>query len=457
MKKIILISLISAVAVIMPFINVAEAASRPWCYLIPPFNDCSSGNTGTSVDPYRTTSDPQPIVFPSPTPYPAPTPTPVSYGGTVGRAPIWQNTGSKTVVAGSTLQFNVIATDADGDYLYYSLVNPPAGAWFASNSGVFYWTPSNNQVGTYTLSFSVSDGNNTVYQNVFVTVLSNGQNNNNSTYPPYYVPGDNSGGYAPSWNQTGNKIATVGQYLQFTVYAYSSAGVSYQVLNLPSGARFDTYSQLFSWNPTESQIGNYIVTFRASNNYGTNDMIVNIQVVPANVTPAPVPTPVPTPTPTPTPAPVTPGETRIIFSDIKVENVDGDAIVSWNTNIAATDRVIWDTVSEATLSSNFSYANATPDNTQLSTSHKVNLGKLDVGTTYYIRLVSKTSLQTRVSQEIAFVQLENGQSQNLFGASLFDIFGKLFNNIGFLWLLILGFATAAIVFYRKHKSSNLSV
>jgi hypothetical protein len=54
-----------------------------------------------------------------------------------------------------TLQFT--ASDPDNDPLRYSLVNPPAGASITS-AGLFTWTPSTSQLGTYSIVAVVSDG-----------------------------------------------------------------------------------------------------------------------------------------------------------------------------------------------------------------------------------------------------------------------------------------------------------
>ncbi len=479
-----------------------------------------------------------------------------SNGGATNRPPTWNYVGNKTVFAGQVLQFTVTATDPENDWLYYDILNTPAGAWFDRTMHTFYWNPSEGDVGTYGLTFTVSDGNSIVYKNVTVTVLSNGGQTGGNDNGGSNGTGGTSGA-TPIWSQTGDKNATVGQYLQFTVSAYdpnsNSGGITYTALNLPSGASFDSNSHFFSWNPQNYQVGTYVVTFRAHNAYGNSDLNVTIHVSAASgntsnnnppqffsfnpVTGATVNqlysyivhandpdgdaltyylivapsgmsinsttgfiafvptagqvgtqpvkvgvsdgthqatadytltvynagTSVPVPTPGTTggngggTGATVPVEPKLVISDIKIENKDGDIVVSWKTNIPAGSRIIYDTASEADRTRNFSYANATSENQERFTSHSVNLGKLDTNTVYYFRVVSKTDQQTAVGQEVGFIQLENGQVKSLFGASLIEALGNLFGNRGFLWLLIAGLGTTTAIFFRKHRKSSLTV
>jgi uncharacterized repeat protein (TIGR02543 family) len=85
--------------------------------------------------------------------------------------PIWPNTGAgtnhspvfnaitpKSITAGQNLSFTVLATDMNGDTLTYSAGTLPQGATFSPTTRVFSWTPTSAQVGSYTVSFTVSDG-----------------------------------------------------------------------------------------------------------------------------------------------------------------------------------------------------------------------------------------------------------------------------------------------------------
>ncbi len=77
------------------------------------------------------------------------------YITSVGGKPPWE---SHAVEAGSQLTLVVEAVDPDNDPITYSALNLPAGSSFDSNTHTFTWTPTDEQVGTYTVRFVVSDG-----------------------------------------------------------------------------------------------------------------------------------------------------------------------------------------------------------------------------------------------------------------------------------------------------------
>src|SRR5207245_4652230 len=75
--------------------------------------------------------------------------------------PVLSLPGNQTLTVGNTLRFVVKASDANpGAVILLTATWLPAGATFNSVTGVFSWTPSNNQTGTYTIAFSAIDNNN---------------------------------------------------------------------------------------------------------------------------------------------------------------------------------------------------------------------------------------------------------------------------------------------------------
>jgi hypothetical protein len=73
--------------------------------------------------------------------------------------PSFEYIGAKTVVAGSSLQFTVVAnTPAPGTKLSYSAAKLPSGASFDAATRTFSWTPSQRQTGTHAVTFTVDDG-----------------------------------------------------------------------------------------------------------------------------------------------------------------------------------------------------------------------------------------------------------------------------------------------------------
>ena len=86
----------------------------------------------------------------------------VNVQGQGNAAPSITSPGDQNVAAFTTLTFTVVATDADDtvdDLLTYSLTSDlPPGPTFDTLTGAFSWTPTDTDAGSYTATFSVSDG-----------------------------------------------------------------------------------------------------------------------------------------------------------------------------------------------------------------------------------------------------------------------------------------------------------
>ncbi len=86
-------------------------------------------------------------------------------------APVLNEIGDKSVVAGSTLSFTVSAYDPDGDPLTFAASNLPQGATFTASTRTFAWTPDETQAGIYaSVRFQVSDGSLTASESITITV-----------------------------------------------------------------------------------------------------------------------------------------------------------------------------------------------------------------------------------------------------------------------------------------------
>ncbi len=90
------------------------------------------------------------------------------------QAPILAFIGNKSVLTGHLLSFTVSATDPDSTIPSLSVSGLPPGAGFVDSSnghGLFTWTPTGSQVGTYALTFFASHGGLSDSQQVSVSVL----------------------------------------------------------------------------------------------------------------------------------------------------------------------------------------------------------------------------------------------------------------------------------------------
>ncbi|HEX6827988.1 MAG TPA: putative Ig domain-containing protein [Burkholderiales bacterium] len=169
--------------------------------------------------------------------------------GNVNRPPVLNPIGSKTVGENQLLTFTATASDPDGDTLTFSATGLPAGATLTPQ-GVFSWTPTFAQAGSYTVTITVSDpGALKAQESITITV---GNTNR-----------------APSVNAITNKTATEGQALAFTVSGTDPDGdaLTFSATGLPAGATLSP-TGAFSWTPATGQASAtpYSVTVTATDN-----------------------------------------------------------------------------------------------------------------------------------------------------------------------------------------------
>ncbi|WP_319506681.1 putative Ig domain-containing protein [uncultured Methanolobus sp.] len=88
----------------------------------------------------------------------------------VNREPMLMVIGSQSVDENNLLTITPVATDDDDDTLYYSVVDSPSGSEIDEATGIFTWTPTYEQDGSYLIRFVVSDGLLEDTEDVTVTV-----------------------------------------------------------------------------------------------------------------------------------------------------------------------------------------------------------------------------------------------------------------------------------------------
>lgn len=164
---------------------------------------------------------------------------------------------SATINELTEYSFTAHASDVDlpAQTLTFSLIGAPAGATIGASSGVFSWTPTEEQGGTglpYSFTVSVSDGVTQTAANVSLTV--------------------NEVNQAPALNAIGSKTVYLGNTLSFTATG-SDGDVPAQTLSfsltgaVPAGASIHPVTGAFSWTPGIAQVGHiYTVTVRITDN-----------------------------------------------------------------------------------------------------------------------------------------------------------------------------------------------
>ncbi len=186
-------------------------------------------------------------------------------------APVFaEATVAKTVAENSNLAFTVAATDADGDALTYSSTTLPTGATFVA--GAFSWTPTYVQAGTYTITFTATDGTATANQVATITVT---DVNRTPTI---------------ALSKASPMTVAEGQELKFSVTVADDDTDNTLTLTtgtLPTGAAFSATTKDFAWTPAYNQQGSYDVVFTVKDNKNaTASVTAKITVTNINTAPS---------------------------------------------------------------------------------------------------------------------------------------------------------------------------
>ena len=198
--------------------------------------------------------------------------------------PILAVPANEIVSAYSTLTFQVGATGSSSTQIVtLSAASLPTNSTFLpatgnTVSGTFSWTPTQSQVGTYTVGFTAIDtGNSALYTTQTVSIQVQDVISIIITNPPILaVPG--------------NQIVVAYSTIAFRVIAAGSTSnqiVTLSASALPTNSTFpsvtgNTVSGTFSWTPTQSEVGAYTVGFTATdtNNsslYTTGTVVIQVQ------------------------------------------------------------------------------------------------------------------------------------------------------------------------------------
>lgn len=93
-----------------------------------------------------------------------------SDGIIVDAPPVLLPIGNKTIKEGQPYTLRLAASDPDGEVLTYSGNPLPKNATFYSDKGIFVWMPGYDQAGSYSIKFTVSDGNLSASETISITV-----------------------------------------------------------------------------------------------------------------------------------------------------------------------------------------------------------------------------------------------------------------------------------------------
>ena len=167
--------------------------------------------------------------------------------GETNQAPTLAAIGDQTVAEGSLLTIPLVGTDEDGDALTYAVEGPPAGA--ALSGSTFTWEPSPTQAGEYSVTFTVADEHGGVARETIIITV--GETNQ-----------------APTLTAIGDQTVAEGSLLTITLDGTDEDGdaLTYSVADNPAGSSLS--EQTFRWTPSNTQAGEYSVTFTVADEHG---------------------------------------------------------------------------------------------------------------------------------------------------------------------------------------------
>jgi len=88
----------------------------------------------------------------------------------VNRVPKISGSSGGDVQAGEQISLSFSGSDPDGDELTFDASGLPSGADFNSGSGAFSWTPGEDQIGSHTITVSISDGKDSAEMKATISV-----------------------------------------------------------------------------------------------------------------------------------------------------------------------------------------------------------------------------------------------------------------------------------------------
>ncbi len=162
-----------------------------------------------------------------------------------------------------TLTFVLNASDFDNDTLRYSASELPLGAVLDDSTGIFTWTPTYDQAGTYTVEFQVSD---MIYTAVETLVIN--------------IDNVNRG---PVFGSIPLHVVNETEELQITLNATDPDGDSISFLsNTEKGY---VMGNIFTWTPGYFDSGDYYFDFNVTDGDLTDSITAHVRVDQTNMPP----------------------------------------------------------------------------------------------------------------------------------------------------------------------------
>ncbi|MDP8237947.1 MAG: Ig-like domain-containing protein, partial [Candidatus Hatepunaea meridiana] len=156
------------------------------------------------------------------------------------RPPVLSEIGELTIDEEEEFTLQLEATDPDGNELSFEAENLPAGSTLSS-SGLFSWTPDNDQTG--------------IYEDVIFRVWDDGDPRMSAEESVTIIVGDVN--REPTLAEIEDQVVNEGEELSFQLHATDpdDDNLTFEGENLPEGATIE--GSAFSWTPRYDQAGVY--------------------------------------------------------------------------------------------------------------------------------------------------------------------------------------------------------
>jgi RHS repeat-associated protein len=202
-------------------------------------------------------------------------------------APVITSVSPTKASAGRAYQSNLVAQDADGDLLEFTLISGPAGMSIQRNairnaegaitdySHSLTWTPTTSQVGNQLVKLSVKDGRGGTDTQEFTIATSADPFSTNT--PPSIL----------SRPRVSTSIGSPYAYLP-TARELDGDPLSWSLTTKLDGMSIEPGTGLITWSPTAQQLGNQRVVLAVSDGHGgiaTQDFTIAVSNVLSNSSP----------------------------------------------------------------------------------------------------------------------------------------------------------------------------
>ncbi|HEX4869994.1 MAG TPA: putative Ig domain-containing protein, partial [Moraxellaceae bacterium] len=183
-------------------------------------------------------------------------------------APSFTSVNETTVAEDTAYQYDLNATDPEGQTLTYALTTKPSGMTINASTGVVDWTPPLNANAVYNVTATVSDGTNTVSNPWTITV----------------TPVND----APTFTSSAVTSVTEDTAYSYDVNASDVDGdtLTYSLTTKPTGMTIDAGTGVISWTPPLDSNASVNVTVQVSDGTVPVPQSFTIGITPVNDQPA---------------------------------------------------------------------------------------------------------------------------------------------------------------------------